>query len=92
MTTVDEVRSFNRFYTREIGLLDEHLPASDVTLAEARVLYELAHGGEQTAAEIARSLRMDRAHLSRIVARFKARGLLRSRVSAEHAKHPPARG
>jgi len=86
MTIVDEVRSFNRFYTREIGLLDEHLSRSDFSLAEARVLYELAHGGEQTAADIARTLTMDKAHLSRIVARFRARGLVQSRVSPEHGK------
>ncbi|GAB1582397.1 GNAT family N-acetyltransferase [Phyllobacterium phragmitis] len=86
MTIVDEIRSFNRFYTREIGLLDEHLSKSDFSLAEARVLYELAHGGEQTAADIARTLTMDKAHLSRIVARFRARGLVRSRVSPEHGK------
>lgn len=87
MIPVDEVRSFNRFYTREIGLLDAHLPAGDFTLAEARVLYELAQAEGRTAAEIGRGLRMDRAHLSRILARFRARGLLRSRVSPEHGKH-----
>jgi DNA-binding MarR family transcriptional regulator/GNAT superfamily N-acetyltransferase len=87
MIPVDEVRSFNRFYTREIGLLDAHLPAGDFTLAEARVLYELAQGDGRTAAEIGRGLRMDRAHLSRIMARFRGRGLLRSRVSPDHGKH-----
>ncbi|MBR0641973.1 bifunctional helix-turn-helix transcriptional regulator/GNAT family N-acetyltransferase [Plastoroseomonas hellenica] len=87
MIPADEVRSFNRFYTREIGLLEAHLPAGDFTLAEARVLYELAQGDGRTAAEIGRGLRMDRAHLSRILARFRARGLLRSRVSPDHGKH-----
>lgn len=87
MIPVDELRSFNRFYTREIGLLDAHLPAGDFTLAEARVLYELAQGDGRTAAEIGRGLRMDRAHLSRILARFRARGLLRSHASPDHGKH-----
>ena len=83
---VEQVRSFNRFYTREIGLLTEHLPGSDFTLAEARVLYELAQAREQTAADIIRSLRMDKAHISRIVARFKSAGLVKGRVSPQHGK------
>ena len=89
MTMTDEVRGFNRFYTREIGLLNRRLPATDLSLPEARVLYELAHAPEtgRTAAEIGRALGMDKAHLSRIVARFRARGLVQSRVSADHGKH-----
>jgi DNA-binding MarR family transcriptional regulator/GNAT superfamily N-acetyltransferase len=86
MNEVAEIRSFNRFYTRQIGLLNEHLPASDFSLAEARVLYELATGGEQTAADLCRKLDMDKAHLSRIAARFRARGLIASRVSPTHGK------
>lgn len=87
METVAEVRDFNRFYTRRIGLLREHLPPGECSLAEARVVYELAKGGEQTAADLARTLDMDKAHLSRIVARFRTRGLVASRVSPDHGKH-----
>ncbi len=86
MSVVEQIRSFNRFYTREIGLLAKHLPESNLTLAEARVLYELAQAGEQTAATIIRSLGMDKAHVSRIVARFANADLLKSRVSPEHGK------
>lgn len=86
MTLIDQVRSFNRFYTREIGLLAEHLPQSELTLAEARVLYELAQSGEQTAADVVRTLGMDKAHVSRIVARFRNAGLLKTRVSPAHGK------
>ena len=80
MTLTDEVRSFDRFYTREIGLFERHLPASALSLPEARVLYELAHAPEPgcTAAEIGRRLRMDKAHLSRIIARLRARKLGRA--------------
>ncbi len=89
MTLVDEIRVFNRFYTREIGLLDKHLPASDLSLPEARVLYELANaeGEHRTAADIGRMLRMDKAHLSRIIARFRRRGLVRGRTSPRHGRH-----
>ena len=89
MTVTDEVRSFNRFYTLKIGLLNRSLPATDLSLPEARVLYELAQAPEhgRTAAEIGRSLGMDKAHLSRIMARFIAGGLASSRVSPNHRKH-----
>jgi len=89
MSLTEELRSFNRFYTREIGLLNKELPGGDLSLPEARVLYEIAHSAEagRTAADIGRTLKMDKAHLSRIVARFRDRGLLESRVSPEHGKH-----
>ena len=88
MTLTDDVRSFNRFYTREIGLLNRRLPATDLSLPEARVLYELAQAPAEgrTAAEIGRALGMDKAHLSRILARFRGRGLIQSVVSPDHGK------
>ncbi len=89
VTLTDEVRAFNRFYTREIGLLNRSLPATDLSLPEARVLYELAQSAEggRTAAEIGRTLEMDKAHLSRIVGRLLARGLVARRASPDHRKH-----
>ncbi len=91
MTLIDEVRAFNRFYTREIGLLNRSLPATDLSLPEARVLYELAHApeGGRTAAEIGRALAMDKAHLSRIAARLRARGLMASCASPDHGRRRP---
>ena len=87
--TTDEVREFNQFYTRQIGLLNRRLPATNLSLPEARVLYELAHApaAGRTAAEIGRALSMDKALLSRIVGRFRARRLMQSRVSPDHGKH-----
>ncbi len=84
---IADLRAFNRVYTARLGLLNGRLDRSAFSLTEARVLYELAHRSWPTAAEIARSLTMDRAHLSRILKRFTNSGLMRSRVSREHAKH-----
>lgn len=84
---VAQLRSFNRFYTHQIGLLNEHLLESPFTLAEARVLYELVHRTETTAAGLSRRLGMDKAQLSRMLARFRDRGLVVSTVSPDHAKH-----
>ena len=89
MMLTDEVRSFNRFYTREIGLLNRSLPATDLSLPEARVSVRIGQAPDKglTAAKVGRTLSMDKAHLSRIVARFLARGLATSQVSPDHRKH-----
>ncbi len=75
---VSEIRAFNRFYTRRIGLLDEHLKSSPFTLAESRVLFEIARAGSASAAEVARTLRIDPGFLSRILYKLTDAGLVSS--------------
>lgn len=79
---VAAVRSFNRFFTRQIGVLREGLLHSDYTLTEMRVLYELAHHGDQPAATLGRDLGLDRGYLSRILARFESAGMVAKIASA----------
>lgn len=79
---VTAVRRFNRFYTKQIGILDEGLLQSSFSLAELRVLYEIANGTDVTAAALATELRLDPGYLSRILRRFQERGLVRRETSA----------
>lgn len=71
-TLIADVRAFNRFYTRQIGLLDEHFADGPLTLAEARVLYEIDARGHTTARELIKALRIDRGYLSRMLRKFSA--------------------
>ncbi|WP_432041313.1 bifunctional helix-turn-helix transcriptional regulator/GNAT family N-acetyltransferase [Streptomyces cadmiisoli] len=75
--TVQDIRSFNRFYTNLIGALDHgrHVYAP-YTLTEARILYELAHGTRTDAADLRAELHLDAGYLSRILNGFEQDGLI----------------
>jgi DNA-binding MarR family transcriptional regulator/GNAT superfamily N-acetyltransferase len=70
------VRRFNRFYTRKIGVLEQHLLHSPFSLTEARVLFELADRDQRTARDIGAELGLDPGYMSRIVQTFLDRGLI----------------
>ena len=78
---VDAMRRFSRFYTRRIGLLQEEFLGTDFSLTEGRVLYELAHKQESTAAAIAAALALDAGYLSRILSVFEKKKLIAKRAS-----------
>jgi len=80
------VRRFNRFYTRQIGVLRKTFLDSPYSLGEARVLYEIASAQAPTATEIGRALDLDAGYLSRTLRNFEKRGLIQRKVSARDAR------
>src|SRR3974390_1071252 len=83
---IGSVRRFNRYYTRQIGVLRKTFLDSTYSLGEARVLYEIASCGAPTARDISRSLDLDPGYLSRVLRNFEKRGLIRKRTSAKDGR------
>ncbi|HEV2627495.1 MAG TPA: helix-turn-helix domain-containing GNAT family N-acetyltransferase [Pseudolabrys sp.] len=79
------VRRFNRFYTRQIGVLRRNYLDSPYSLGEMRVLYEIAHGAT-TARDIGRALDLDAGYLSRTLRNFEKRGFLSRKTSKTDAR------
>jgi DNA-binding MarR family transcriptional regulator/GNAT superfamily N-acetyltransferase len=78
---IDAVRGFNRFYTRQIGVLREGLLQSPFSLAEVRVLYEIANRQRPAASELCHELGLDPGYLSRILGKLGQGGLVSKSAS-----------
>ena len=84
----EQVRRFNRLYTKEIGVLTDGLLHSPFSLTEARLLYEIAHLRDPTANQLCKQLGLDAGYVSRIVASFRERGLVsRDVAQADRRQH-----
>lgn len=93
---ISDVRRFNRFYTQKIGVLQEGLLDSAYSLAEVRVLYELAHwrdgadGGttpaSPSASRLAVRLGLDEGYLSRLLRGFEKQRLIVRKPSPDDGR------
>src|SRR5689334_20850718 len=86
MDPVASIREFNRFYTKKIGILHGRLLQHGFTLAEIRVLWEIAHTEHITAREIARELDMDAGFLSKLLLRMKQHRIVTTERSEYDAR------
>lgn len=78
---IEAVRRFSRFYTKRIGILEESLLGSGLTLSEGRVIFELGRRGEWTAGGIATEFTLDPGYVSRLLGGLEKRRLIARRPS-----------
>ncbi|CAL1518037.1 helix-turn-helix domain-containing GNAT family N-acetyltransferase [Chitinophaga sp. MM2321] len=71
---VTDIRRFNRFYTGVVGLLNQHILDSHLSLSEVRVLYELGQSEKCTAGQLTTLMKIDGGYLSRILKKFEKEG------------------
>ena len=79
---VAAIRRFNRFYTRQAGLLEPKHLHTDVSLPEARILYELAQSRQLSATDLVRALGIDAGQLSRTLQLLQRRQFVSRKSSA----------
>jgi DNA-binding MarR family transcriptional regulator/GNAT superfamily N-acetyltransferase len=84
--SVAAIRSFNRFYTHKIGVLNERLLRTPYSLAESRILYELGTRSKVTATGLCLTLDLDVGYLSRLLAGLQRRRLIRRVQSADDGR------
>ena len=83
---IEAIRRFNRFHTRLVGALNEDLLASDLPLVQVRLLYDLAHSDDVSAADLSASLSLNPGYLSRMLAQLEDLDLIVRTPDPAHAK------
>ena len=73
---IENIRDFNRFYAKLIGLLDKTYVNSAYSLAEVRVLGEIYKHTDITANDILTTLGLDKGYLSRILTTFEKKKMV----------------
>jgi DNA-binding MarR family transcriptional regulator/GNAT superfamily N-acetyltransferase len=86
---IDSIRAFNRFFTQFVGALQPRFLGTDMTLGEARLLFEIARRDAPLASDLQAALGMDAAHVSRVIRRFEARGWIRRGRGKDDARRRP---
>lgn len=77
---ITEIRGFNRFYTKILGLLDQHIIDSGYSLTEARIIFEISKTDTCTANQLCSVLGIERSYMSKIISRFEKEGLISRRI------------
>jgi len=88
---VADLRAFNRFYTRRIGVVADGFLQTSHPLPEARVIYELGRRRLTEVGELRRELGIDAGQLSRLLARMDAQGVLTRQRSDADARRQQVR-
>jgi DNA-binding MarR family transcriptional regulator/ribosomal protein S18 acetylase RimI-like enzyme len=83
---IDAVRQFNRFYTRRVGALNARFLGTDLSLPEARLLFEIVHADRPVASDLQKRLGMDAGYLSRVLRRFETRGWIQREAGEDDGR------
>ena len=86
---VSSVREFNRYYTSRLGLLRKRHLNGEFSLTEARILYEIGAHPQITASTLCTRLGLDPGYISRLLASFIRRKLIRQFTGRTDGREKP---
>ncbi|EMI9087419.1 MULTISPECIES: MarR family winged helix-turn-helix transcriptional regulator [Bacillus] len=81
-----DIRQFNRFYTKVLGLFNNQILDTDYSLTEARILFEISERTDCIANNLVQELNIDRSYMSRIIRRFEKEELIEKRISIKDSR------
>ncbi|CAM4269480.1 MULTISPECIES: MarR family winged helix-turn-helix transcriptional regulator [Bacillus] len=81
-----DIRQFNRFYTKVLGLFNNQILDTDYSLTETRILFEISERTECIANNLVQELNIDRSYMSRILRRFEKEELIEKRSSLKDSR------
>jgi len=85
-SVISNIRAFNRYYTKIIGVLDKGYLDTTYTLTEARILFEISPVGKIDTSEIIDALLIDKSYLSRVLKKFEKNKLIIKTKSAKDSR------
>lgn len=81
-----DIRQFNRFYTKVLGLFNNQILDTDYSLTKTRILFEISQRTEYIANNFVQELNIDRSYMSRILSRFEKEELIEKRSSIKDSR------
>ncbi len=73
---LENIRRFNRFYSRINGVNSEYTDQSAFSVLEAQLLYEIMERGQTSATDLCRFFHLDKGYLSRTLKQMEKKGLV----------------
>lgn len=83
---ITDIRKFNRFYTKLLNLLDNHVLNTDYSFTEARIILEIGFMEQCIANNLVEKLDIDRSYMSRIIAKLGRDGIIRKKASTADSR------
>ncbi|QTD42644.1 MarR family winged helix-turn-helix transcriptional regulator [Sporosarcina sp. Te-1] len=81
-----DIRQFNRFYTKILGLFNDQILDTNYSLTETRILFEISERKDCIANNLVQDLNIDRSYMSRILRKLEKEELIEKNSSIKDSR------